>query len=376
MGTLARFIVDMPSQNPDLFYACGFDAPDPCIFFAHRGRRYLLLSDLEFDRGAKTAKVDRVLPMSRYAALERERGGRGSQSDVIAAVCRERKISMFDMPASTAVGLVDQLRAKKLRVRVIANPFFPQRLLKTPAELRALRKAQRTTLMAIDLVARILRASTIGRCNVLQWHGKPLTTERVKAEVTALLIAQGFSCPYGMIIASGNDATEPHNMGSGVLRAHESIIVDIFPRHDTTMMYGDATRTFCRGRASDELTKMYAAVQSAQRAALQTIRAGVDGSKVHHAVQQCFATAGFTTGELRGRRQGFIHGTGHGLGLALHEEPVRINANAFTLRAGHVVTVEPGLYYRGVGGVRLEDVVVVTKTGCELLARYPKRLQV
>lgn len=371
-----KLIVDIPAQNPDLYYACRFDAPDPVIFFEHRGTRGLVVNDLECDRARRVARVDRVLSLAEYGQRARRTMEGQRTADIIALLCRERKVRALTIPDSMRVGLATQLRSRRLRVTIAPAPVFPQRLCKTPAELRDVRRAMRLTFRAIDLARQILKASRIGRGDRLQWRGSVLTAERIKAEVTAFLIANGLEDPAGMIIACGNAAVEPHNPGHGPLKAHCGIIVDIFPRDSKTFFYGDATRTFCRGTPSAQLQRMYAAVHAAQRAALRVIRAGIDGKQVHLAVQRVFAAAGFATGVVRGRRQGFIHGTGHGLGLALHEEPVRINASSYILRAGHVVTVEPGLYYPGIGGVRLEDVVVVTKTGCQLLARYPQRLAV
>ncbi len=375
MATPARFIVDIPSQNPDLFYACGFDAPDACIFFEHRGHRALVLSDLEYDRGVRFATVDTVLSLSHYAARAKKRGVPGSTANIIVEICRERKIRSIHVPHSMFAGVVEALRDARLRVHISPEPFFPERLIKSPAEVRHMRRAMDVTFEAIGVGATMIRQSRIGPRDALIWKGQPLTSERIRTAMSGFLMERGYQAGADIIVASGNDATEPHNYGSGPLKAHSAIIIDCFPRDTKSGFYGDATRTYCRGKASETLRKMYDAVRVAQQAALDLIRDGVDGRIVHNAVHASFLAAGFKTGELRGFRQGFIHGTGHGLGLAIHEEPVRINAGKFTLRAGHVVTVEPGLYYRNVGGIRLEDVVLVTKSGHKLLSTYPKRFE-
>lgn len=371
----ARLIYAVPAENADLFWACRFDVPDPCLFIEYRRKRHLILSDLELDRGRRSARVDVVLSYSGYAQRLVQQRQTVTPARVVAEFCRERRIRHLEVPANTPVALVDQLRAARLRVTSIPSPFFPGRLIKTTPELREIRRAQRLTFQAIALAETILRDSTI-RQGKLFWQGRVLTSERMKAEIGAMLVRAGYVDVGGMIIAGGNDSTEPHNVGSGILRPHTAIIVDIFPRSTTSLYFGDATRTYCRGRADPELTRLYRTVKDTQEWALDTIRAGIDGQRIHRGIVQRFAQAGFPTKEVRGRKQGFIHGTGHGLGLALHEEPVRIAPVPYRLRAGHVVTVEPGLYYRGLGGVRIEDVVVVTTTGCELLARYPKRLEI
>jgi Xaa-Pro aminopeptidase len=167
---------------------------------------------------------------------------------------------------------------------------------------------------------------------------------------------------------------DPHRVGSGPLRPNRAIILDVFPQSIETGYWADMTRTVVRGRASEGLRRMYRAVAEAQDAALATIRDGVDGKEAHQAVLGVFKEYGFKTGKIDGRMQGFFHGTGHGVGLEIHEPP-RLNARGGPLRAGMAVTVEPGLYYTRWGGVRIEDLVVVTKTGCRNLTRFPRQLE-
>ena len=177
------------------------------------------------------------------------------------------------------------------------------------------------------------------------------------------------------IIASGDQCCDPHNEGSGPVKAHSSIIFDIFPRSQKTGYFGDLSRTVVRGRASERLKAAYATVQAGQQIAYRNIKNGVSGRDIHQKILDLFAARGFPTGRIDGRMQGFFHGTGHGLGLDIHEPP-RISPAEATLRTGHVVTVEPGLYYLGMGGVRLEDVVVVTGKGNRNLTRAPQFLEI
>jgi Xaa-Pro aminopeptidase len=156
--------------------------------------------------------------------------------------------------------------------------------------------------------------------------------------------------------------------------AHQPIVIDIFPRSSRTRYFADITRSVVRGKASTRVKAMYQAVLQAQEQALALIRDGADGAAIHHEVAKVFEHLGFATGETNGRMQGFFHGTGHGLGLEIHEPP-RIGQRGAVLRSGNVVTVEPGLYYPGEGGVRIEDLVVVTDTGCRILTKFPKLLE-
>jgi Xaa-Pro aminopeptidase len=177
------------------------------------------------------------------------------------------------------------------------------------------------------------------------------------------------------IIACGVQAVDPHNEGSGVLKANEPIVMDVFPQHATSRYFADITRTVVRGAASPRVRQMHEAVLRAQERAIALIRDGADGAQIHQEVTTVFEGLGFATGEVDGRMQGFFHGTGHGLGLEIHEPP-RMGKRGAILRSGNVVTVEPGLYYLGEGGVRIEDVVVVTDTGCQVLTKFAKVLEV
>jgi Xaa-Pro aminopeptidase len=177
------------------------------------------------------------------------------------------------------------------------------------------------------------------------------------------------------IVSYGRQCVDPHDQGSGTLPANESIIMDVFPRSSESRYFADMTRTVVRGKASPKLKKMYRAVREGQEIAFSKIRDGADGMKIHDAILRYFGKLGFKTGEIGGRMQGFFHGTGHGVGLDIHEPP-RISRGKEILRAGQVVTVEPGLYYLDFGGVRLEDMVLVTKTGCHNLTQFPKVLEI
>ena len=192
--------------------------------------------------------------------------------------------------------------------------------------------------------------------------------------VNTRMMADGF-LPSHTICAPGDQAVDPHEEGHGPIRAHTPVVMDIFPRSEKTGYFGDLTRTVVRGRASYALHEVYAIVHEGVRLGHGMIRDGVQGMDVHRAIQALFERQGYKTGVQGGRMQGFFHGTGHGLGLQIHEAP-SIGKRPCVLRAGHVVTVEPGLYYLGLGGVRIEDVALVTRTGSRCLTRVPKQLEV
>src|SRR5438045_5175481 len=227
-------------------------------------------------------------------------------------------------------------------------------------------QALRITEKGLKRAIEVLKASKAGSGKRLRWNGKTLTSEMLRAEIYSAILRAG-GVPLGTIVAGGDQACDPHERGFGPLYADSLIILDVFPRDAKTGYFGDMTRTVLRGRASDAQRKLWETVKAGQALALRHIKAGVDGAAIHKEIQNLFAKRGFPTEMRKGRRVGFFHGTGHGLGLEIHEYP---RLQKVTLQAGEVVTVEPGLYYPGLGGVRIEDVVAVTKTGYKMLSRF------
>lgn len=368
-----RLIVAASEQDADLLYAVGIFVPDPFIYLETRGRRLIVISDLEIDRARRHATVDRVLSYNRYLQQLKRRGVRQPRmADVLRLVLRQHRIRTVEVPATFPLGLARKLPG--VRLQPVSGAFFPERARKTLAEVRHIESALRIAEAGMQAALDMLRRSRIGRDGYLYRQRSRLTAEAVQGHINATVARAGGVASH-TIVAGGNQGCDPHETGHGPLRAHWPIIVDIFPRDLRTGYFGDITRTVVRGRASERVRRMYAAVQQAQQLAFAKLRAGVDGQSVHDAILRLFRQQGFPTGRRHGRMQGFFHGTGHGLGLEVHEAP-RVGAVAETLQAGHVVTVEPGLYYWGSGGVRLEDVALISQRGARNLTQFSQQLEI
>jgi Xaa-Pro aminopeptidase len=353
-----------------MLYFGRFSAPDAFPALAVRGRKYAVLSALEIGRGKKESGFDVILPLETYLQRARQRWPKRKigVAEVIALVAAELKQKRFTIPEDFPAGLAAQLPSLGVKLTIADGPLFPQREIKSAAEAAAIREGNRCAALGFAAVERLLRASRI-RDGRLFSGGAPLTSERLKFAIeTACLEAGALS--LGTIAAGGDQACDPHGTGHGPLRAHQLIIVDIFPRVQRTGYHGDMTRTFLRGRASEAQRALVAAVRAAQLDALHAIRAGVNGRDVHRGVVAEFERRGYDTKYTAKGSVGFFHGTGHGLGLAVHEPP-RMNGSVdHALLRGSVVTVEPGLYYPGLGACRIEDVVQVTTGQPRLLSDY------
>ncbi len=374
MPAPATLIIAGSEASADLYYATGFLAPDPFVYMQADGRSLILASDLEIDRAKRQARVDEVWPLRRYEERARERGvAIPGLLEATAEVLRELGVDAVTVPATFPLAYADGLRARGWAVAPRPDPFFEARTRKTAEEVAYIAETQRRTEAALEEAIAAIREAEI-REGVLTRGGAPLTSEAIKALLARRLLELECLARHS-IVACGRDGCDPHHEGAGPLRANESIILDVFPQSLTTRYHADITRTVVRGRASDALRRMYEAVLRAQERALGLVRGGADGTAIHAEVEAVFTGAGFETGEVEGRMQGFFHGTGHGLGLEIHEPP-RIAKRGAILTPGHVVTVEPGLYYPAWGAVRIEDLVVVTEGGCENLTRFPKFLEI
>lgn len=373
----ARLIYATSEQSADLFYATGFFAPDPFLFLRdHDGQNHMVVSVLEVDRARRHARVDHVhawdLLVKRYK--ERFPNKPEGEADMMAFFLQERSVQSALVPADFPLGLADALRHAGITLTPTKEPFWPERACKKPEEVAAIVQALEVTGEAMAVGIDLIRASSIDRDGWLQHQGEPLTSEKVRGEIHAFLVRHG-AAPHHTIVSGGRQGADPHEQGFGPLPAHQGIILDIFPRMEKSGYWGDMTRTVCRGHPSEWCQNAWLAVQEAQEVAFALIRAGIDGHEVHTAVSTHLTEAGFPTGRTaEGHQEGFFHGTGHGLGLEIHEMP-RVGQRKHVLAVGHVVTVEPGLYYPDKGGVRLEDVVVVEEDGCRNLTTFPKFLE-
>lgn len=349
-----------------MLYFGRFSVPDPFIAFGVRGKKIAVLNALEFGRAKKSSGFDTVLPLEPWLDKARAKNPKAGAAEVIALLARHYKLRAFDVASDFPLALADKLRALGLKLAPVPA-LFPEREIKTAAEAAAIREGNRCSALGIAAAENALRRSKI-KAGKLVLDGQPLTSERLKTAIEIACLEAG-AVSADTIAAGGDQACDPHERGHGPLRAHELIVVDVFPRVTATGYHGDMTRTFLKGRASEKQHHLVAAVRTAQLAALDAIRAGVNGRHVHQQCLNTFERHGFETKRTPKGSVGFFHGTGHGLGLDIHETP-RVSTVDYVLKKGSVVTVEPGLYYPGLGGCRIEDVVQVTDAKPKMLSSF------
>ncbi len=361
-------------SDANLYYATRFIAPDDFVFIQAQGKKHLLMNDLEVDRARSQAKVDQVHSLSKLAADYKKKHGKPPRYlDLIEDFAKSCRAATFTVPGNFQLQYADELRKRGFQIQIKPDPFFEERTVKSKEEVAAVRKAIRHTEAAIGAAIAVLRKS-VPRKGKLFYHGNVLRSEDIKKVINVSLMEADCVAQHS-IVACGIQCVDPHNQGSGPLYANQSIIMDIFPRDTHSRYHADITRTVVRGKASPKLKRMFQAVIEGQKIAFKAIRHGADGAAIHSAIEKRFRALGFTTGVQNGRVQGFFHGTGHGLGLDVHEAP-RISRGQDILKTGQIVTVEPGLYYEDAGGIRIEDDVLVKKTGCEILSKSARFLEI
>ncbi len=375
---IARLIVGDTVRVPELRHEVPLGIVDPFLFVEHGGERHAVLVSLECDRVRELGLGIEVHPFEEFgydALIAAGLDNDPVQREVWANACRELGVSNAVVPAGFPLAVADRLREAGIAIAVDQASFDSARRSKSAAELAGLRRAQKAAEAGMQACADALSAAvpTNGGFEVA---GELLTAELVKARISEAFLRHDATADE-FIVARGAQAAVGHDMGSGPIRAGESIVVDLWPRDRESTCFADMTRTFVLGEVPAELAEYHRLVHEALDLAIALVRPGVDGRALYAAVCDHFEAAGHPTGRTKPDgevlQDGFFHGLGHGVGLEVHERP-GMGRYGDELVAGDVITIEPGLYRKGYGGVRLEDLVLVTEDGYENLTVFPYEL--
>ncbi len=356
------------THNKDMFYAVKADIPDSFFFIDTGAKKYVFLDMREIGAFLEKNKDDLLEAVPLEPILE-------EVDDINIKASPSEKLAFYifknytdgkevEVPISFPLNIADFLRKKGVNI-VPVDPFYPQRAVKSEEEKEFIKKNIEKTCFAFRRVEEILKESSI-KGNKVIYKGVPLTSEFLKMETEKILLSLNMENPEGVVISCGRQSSFPHHRGEGEILPHSSIICDIFPRNRGNGYFADMTRTYVKGTPSAELKKMYKVVLIAQETALKFIGPNIPAAHIHEKVCSVF--------EKEGYKELFVHGTGHGLGLDVHEGPYLRARSEDLLCPGNVVTVEPGLYKESCGGVRIEDVVYINKDGAENLTNYPKEI--
>jgi Xaa-Pro aminopeptidase len=366
-------------RSADMRHAVPLGVPDPFLYAEENGSRHVFASSMEATRirelGLFDVHVHEELGFDELIASGID--SRELNAQLALRAVGSLGLKRASVPQDFPVWLADRLRADGVDLAVDQDLFDDRRRAKTEAQLAGMRRAQRAAEAAMDACRELLRRAEI-RGEELLVDGEPLTVERVKADMS-VAFARHDTTADEYIVAPGAQGAVGHDMGSGPIRPGTPLVVDIFPRDNASAVYTDMTRTFVVGDVPDDVREWHRLVKEALDAAVAEIRAGVEARAVFDLTCEIFEAAGQPTQRTKqpgeALADGFFHGLGHGVGLEVHEAPGLGRLADKKLVAGDVVTVEPGLYRAGYGGVRLEDIVLVTEDGAEVITDYPYDLE-
>ncbi len=373
----ALLMVGETTHTADLYYVTRYLLGDPGIFLDKgNGDTLFVLTDFERATAEARSKAGRVRGFGLYGRDELPPGMPEHErtAELTLRVLREehvlRAITTDAMPLFTA----DYLRANGIDLICQPDLLKAPRELKDAVEIAAIESAQRANERAMQAAVDLVAGARVGHDGLLYDGEVVLTSERLRSVIEASLLADNCT-GADTITASGPDSAEPHNSGEGPIHAGQPIVIDVFPFNNKLRYYADMTRTISKGTPNHEIVRMYNLTREALDLALGLIRPGVTGRSVYEAVCRLYEEHGYATflRENKMPETGFVHSLGHGVGLEVHEGP-HLGRAENVLRENEVITVEPGLYVPGLGGVRLEDMVVVTADGCRNLTEFPRQL--
>jgi Xaa-Pro aminopeptidase len=366
-------------RSPEMRHEVPVAIPDPFLYAERNGERHVVASSFELGRVTEVAPQLQVMPFEEFGIDELYSQGLSREQIELEIVLRAaRRFGIEDAvaPATFPLEVADHLRANGIQVKADREHFVQRRRVKNEAELAGIRRAQRAAEAAMDAARELLRAAE-RQDGSLMLEGEQLTCERLKLAVEQAFTANGtFADEF--IVSHGPQTAVGHDMGSGPIAPDEPICLDLFPRDRESGCFTDMTRVFVVGTPSDELREYHQLCREALERSVEAVKPGVAGRDLHRISCEIFEQHGYPT--LRSKQpgevleDGFYHSLGHGVGLEVHEEP-GLGRGPGELVAGDVIAVEPGLYRNGYGGCRLEDLVLVTESGSEVLADYPYDLE-
>ena len=363
-------------RSPELRHEVPLGVPDPFLYVEKDGVKHIAIGAMEIPRLSALGLFE-LHPNEEYGSDELIAAGLSYaelKREIPLRAVTALGVSSAVVPETFPLWLADRLRERGVELTVDGEYFDERRRVKSEDELAGMRRAQRAAEAGMDAARELLRRSEQNGGDVLEVEGEPLTVERVKIAMSEAFVRHGATADE-FIVAPGAQGAVGHDMGSGPIRAGVPIVIDIWPRDNESFVFCDMTRTFVVGDVPAEVAEWHRLTKEALDRAIADIRDGAEGRSVYDGTCEIFEAAGEPTQRTKepGKplSDGFFHGLGHGVGLEVHEQPGMGLASKGTLRAGDVVTVEPGLYRQGYGGVRLEDLVLVTEHGAENLTQYP-----
>ncbi|MCX6683750.1 MAG: Xaa-Pro peptidase family protein [Methanoregula sp.] len=356
------YVIYASSRDTDMRYLTHFTSSDPFVFFKKPGEPgVIIVSQMETGRASReaTATVMTRTQAGLPEILKTEKDPYLATAMMIAGQAGKKIL----VPPNFPIALANAM-SEYCTILVDSGTVQSMREKKSKNELLLMNNVQKVTEKAMGRAISLIRSASVKK-GILYIDQKPLTSEHVKFSMHSLLLEHGCGA-VDTIVSCGEDTAIPHMTGTGPLKSDEPIVIDLFPVEEKSGYYADMTRTVVKGEPSTEIQEMYDVLREAKQLGISRVKAGVSGADIHLAVVDFFKGQGYES-----NTRGFVHNLGHGVGLQVHELPT-VGPAGKALVSGNVITIEPGLYYPGIGGVRLEDIGVVTSKGFENFTVFPE----
>lgn len=356
------------TSDVNVLYFGNFFAHDPFWVIKTQSESIAIVSDLEYSRCVKESKFSTIFTYNKIFSLAEKFDNNLFSIDktccFIKYISKKFNINQFIVPQTFPAYLYKKLESV-INISIDSGLLTNIRAVKNQCEIAAIKASCDITRKALDLAKSVVDNSEIAKNKVLIYQNEELTSERLRFLIEVECLKSG-ALAENTIVSCASQSADPHCTGTGPIVSNELIVVDIFPKNLKSGFFGDMTRTIFKGKLSTKKQQIMSCVKDCQLATLEQIRPGVKPSEINNFARDFFEKNGFGLKRHNQSAEGFIHSIGHGLGLALHEAP-SMSASDFVLEENMVITVEPGLYYKKIGGARFEDVVKVTSSGCEII---------
>lgn len=354
-------------KDSDLLYLIGTHVPDNIAIVFDGRESIALVSALEINRLKNTSKINKFVSWD--IVKSSLQSAKNTDFDILRRFLQDLKLKAICVKQDFPIYLADQLRSANFEIIVAGFSILPQRLIKSDGEISEIRHTIDIVRQTFAQVENILSAASINGKNELVFEDEILTSERLRAMMETFCYQLG-AIADDTIVACGIAACDPHNLGYGPLKANKFILIDFFPHLKTSGYYADVSRTFIKGKPTKEQTNLYNAVKTTHDTAIDMAYGGVQGKDIMVRTFEYFESKGYKSSNTTNPPHGMFHSLGHGFGLDIHEPP-RIGMCDDMLQAGMVVTIEPGLYYQSIGGVRIEDDILVGNQSSKILTQIP-----
>lgn len=381
----ALLICSSSQKDPNMFYVTDFLAPDPFIFLKKTGEEpIIVINEMEFERAKKQSIIKDVRSYSDYnykTIMKSVKDPNLGTLQFIKKIVENEldKSNKICVPFNFPLVVADVLRSEDLILDPMLGVLEEARESKDRKEIETIKEIQKINEKITSEAINFIANSDIGSNKTLFYKGKSLTVGTLKSFFGQKLLEQGCIPEEDMIIACGSKSSNPHYLGSqqDKLKADQPIILDIYPQSIQKRYWTDMTRTIVKGNAPKKVKHMFETVFEAKNSSLDAINAGALGSEIYDVCCDIIEKSGYeTTRKEKKVNNGMNHGLGHGVGLQIHENPTINEFAKSPLREHTIVTVEPGIYNRHIGGIRLEDIIEITKNGFNNLTEMNTILEI